>query len=133
MGRRRWRRMGVSPAEAVRLFVLVLMPPAIRHFRSSSVTDFLDLHPGGSKIILQHSGKDVTALYNPLHPPNTIQNTLDPSKRVGKLDPAATDSVRIKKSSEETEDDERVRQARGELGHIDAEVVNISDFEVRAN
>ena len=94
-----------------------------------SVTDFLDLHPGGSKILLQHSGKDATAIYNPIHPPNTIEKTLDPSKHVGRLDPAAAESVQVKKSSAETDDEERVRQARSELGHIDAEVVNIADFE----
>lgn len=118
--------MGVSPQILLPSDHTGLNPLSLG---STSVTDFLDRHPGGSKIILQHAGKDCTQIYTPIHPPNTIENTLDPSKRVGRLDPDAAQSVLVQKSSAETDDDERTRKARSKLGHIDAEVVNVADFE----
>ena len=51
------------------------------------VTDFLDEHPGGAKIILKLAGKDATEEYDPVHPPGTLEENLDPSKRIGPIDP----------------------------------------------
>ncbi|KAL7408904.1 FMN-dependent dehydrogenase-domain-containing protein [Mrakia frigida] len=86
------------------------------------VTEFLDLHPGGSKIILSNSGKDVSKLFNPIHPPKTLQNNLAPSQLVGKLDPAdAFDSG-------PDEEELRIAKARAAKPHVDT-MVNIMDFE----
>lgn len=51
------------------------------------VTDFLDEHPGGSKIILKLAGKDATEEYDPIHPPGTIEDFLDDSAKLGRVNP----------------------------------------------
>lgn len=51
------------------------------------VTDFLDEHPGGSKIILKLAGKDATEEYDPVHPPGTIEENLKPEAKLGRVNP----------------------------------------------
>lgn len=51
------------------------------------VTDFLQDHPGGSKIILKLAGKDATEEYDPVHPPGTIEENLKPEARLGRVNP----------------------------------------------
>lgn len=51
------------------------------------VTDFLDGHPGGSKIILKLAGKDATEEYDPVHPPGTIEENLKPEAKLGRVNP----------------------------------------------
>lgn len=53
-----------------------------------SVADFLDSHPGGSKIILKLAGTDATSEYDPIHPPGTLEETLTPAQILGPLDPS---------------------------------------------
>lgn len=62
-------------------------------------TDFLDDHPGGSKIILKYAGKDATDEYDPIHPPDAITENLDPSKHLGKVDPGSV-KEKVKQLSE---------------------------------
>jgi len=61
------------------------------------LTDFLDHHPGGSRIILRYAGQvmsprkkcsgadmviqDATAVYEPVHPPGTIERYLTPGEQ----------------------------------------------------
>lgn len=85
--------------------------------------DLLSTQPGGSKIILSNSGKDVSKLFNPIHPPKTLQNNLAPSALVGKLDPA--DAHDFGPDEEEI----RIAKARAAIPHVDT-MVNITDFEV---
>lgn len=56
--------------------------------RSLSLADFLDSHPGGSKIILKLAGTDATSEYDPIHPPGTLEETLTPAQILGPLDPS---------------------------------------------
>lgn len=51
------------------------------------MTDFLPEHPGGANIVLKLSGKDATEEYDPIHPPGTLEENLDPSKNLGPIDP----------------------------------------------
>lgn len=51
------------------------------------VTDFLPNHPGGAGIVLKLAGKDATEQYDPVHPPGTLEENLDSSKRLGAIDP----------------------------------------------
>lgn len=51
------------------------------------VTDFIDDHPGGSKIILKLAGKDATEEYDPIHPPGTIEDYLSPEAKMGRVNP----------------------------------------------
>ncbi|KAJ5368413.1 FMN-dependent dehydrogenase-domain-containing protein [Penicillium cataractarum] len=58
----------------------------IVHGKAYDVTDFLNEHPGGSRIILRYAGKDATDAFDPVHPPDTLNIYLDPSKHLGYVD-----------------------------------------------
>ncbi|KAJ2918555.1 hypothetical protein MD484_g1833, partial [Candolleomyces efflorescens] len=53
----------------------------IVHDKVYDVTEFLDEHPGGSKIILKYAGKDATQEYDPIHPPDAITTHLPRQKQ----------------------------------------------------
>ncbi|EPQ31973.1 uncharacterized protein PFL1_00171 [Pseudozyma flocculosa PF-1] len=89
------------------------------------VTNFVDNHPGGRNIILKNAGKDVTDLYEPVHPPNALEENLDPSAHLGIVDPA---TVRVKQPGEESEKDRKRREARENLPPIGT-LLNLDDFE----
>ncbi|TBU31122.1 FMN-dependent dehydrogenase-domain-containing protein [Dichomitus squalens] len=91
------------------------------------VTDFLDDHPGGSKIILKYAGKDATAEYEPIHPPDAIKTHLPPEKHLGSVDPETVQKVKIEVTDAEKERLERVAN-RPPL----SEVLNLHDFEAIA-
>ena len=57
------------------------------------VTAYLDKHPGGSQILLQYGGKDATAVYEPIHPEGTIEESLPEEKHLGAVDPATVSTV----------------------------------------
>ncbi|GAC96694.1 cytochrome b2 [Pseudozyma hubeiensis SY62] len=89
------------------------------------VTDFVDSHPGGRNIILKNAGKDVTELYEPIHPPTAIEENLDASKHIGQVNPS---TVQIKQAGEESEKDRKRRLARENLPSLGS-VLNLDDFE----
>ncbi|KAG6195882.1 hypothetical protein E4U10_001461 [Claviceps purpurea] len=47
------------------------------------VTDFVDAHPGGSEVILRLAGRDATEEYDPVHPPGTLEENLEPEAQLG--------------------------------------------------
>lgn len=59
----------------------------IVHGKVYDVTEWLDEHPGGSKIILKYAGKDATEEFEPIHPPGVIGDNLPEDKYIGPLDP----------------------------------------------
>ncbi|SPO20681.1 related to L-lactate dehydrogenase (cytochrome b2) [Ustilago trichophora] len=89
------------------------------------LTEFVDDHPGGRNIILKNAGKDVTEIYEPIHPPTAVQDNLDPSKHIGQVDPA---TVQVKQAGEESEKDRKRRLARENLPALGS-VLNLDDFE----
>ena len=77
-------------------------------------------HPGGSNPIHRVAGRDVTAIFQPIHPPGTIENGLDPSACLGTVDPATLPQVLSKTVAGEKEE-----------GKIDlAEIIGLPDFDV---
>ncbi len=52
---------------------------------------FHEKHPGGSRIITDHAGKDVSNLFNPVHPEDIAQRLLAPEARIGILDETTLD------------------------------------------
>ncbi|KAI5829299.1 hypothetical protein K523DRAFT_274784 [Schizophyllum commune Tattone D] len=99
----------------------------IIHGKAYDVTDFLDDHPGGSKIILKYAGKDATAEYDPIHPPNTIEANLPPEKHLGPVDLNTVEKVEVVITDREKERLERFN-ARPLLDNI----LNLHDFEAIA-
>ncbi|KAI0079840.1 glyoxylate dehydrogenase [Panus rudis PR-1116 ss-1] len=99
----------------------------IVHGKVYDVTDFLDEHPGGSKIILKYAGKDATEAYEPIHPPDAITTNLPPEKQLGVID-ASTIVQTVKEVTEEEKRRQALLEARPPLDNI----LNMHDFEVVA-
>jgi len=57
------------------------------------VTDFLTSHPGGAKAILSLAGQDATEEYDPIHPPGTLEESLEKSQILGPVDPSTITTV----------------------------------------
>ncbi|KAF8180626.1 glyoxylate dehydrogenase [Pholiota molesta] len=93
------------------------------------VTEFLDEHPGGSKIIiiLKYAGKDAAVAYERIHPPYAIQNNLPIEKHIGALDP----NIVVKVVKKVTEEDKR-RQALINCRPPLNEILNLHDFDAVA-
>ncbi|KAI0767098.1 FMN-dependent dehydrogenase-domain-containing protein [Fomes fomentarius] len=96
----------------------------IVHGKVYDVTDFLDDHPGGSRIILKYAGKDATAEYDPIHPPDAITTHLPPEKHLGVVDPGTVQKVEVQVTDLEKARLERVAN-RPPL----SEILNLHDFE----
>ncbi|KAF9012548.1 FMN-dependent dehydrogenase-domain-containing protein [Cyathus striatus] len=99
----------------------------IVHGNVYDVTEFLDDHPGGSKIILKYAGKDATQEYEPIHPPDAITTNLPPEKHLGPVDVGTVEKVEVKITDEEKARLERVAN-RPAL----SEILNLHDFEAIA-
>ncbi|KAM5543001.1 hypothetical protein V8D89_003385 [Ganoderma adspersum] len=99
----------------------------IVHGKVYDVTDFLDDHPGGSRIILKYAGKDATAEYDPIHPPDAITTHLPPEKHLGAVDPGTVTKVEVEVTDAEKQRLERVAN-RPSL----SEILNLHDFEAIA-
>ncbi|KAK7472416.1 hypothetical protein VKT23_000530 [Stygiomarasmius scandens] len=96
----------------------------IVHGNVYDVTEFLDEHPGGSKIILKYAGKDATAEYDPIHPPDAITTNLPKEKHLGPVEPDTVEKVEVKIT-----DEEKARLERMENKPNLAEILNLHDFE----
>ncbi|KAI8970806.1 glyoxylate dehydrogenase [Trametes punicea] len=96
----------------------------IVHGKVYDVTDFLDEHPGGSKVILKYAGKDATEAYEPIHPPDTITTNLPLSKHLGIIDASTVVKV-TKKVTEEEKRRQALLAARPPLDNV----LNMHDFE----
>ncbi|KAL1938551.1 hypothetical protein VTO73DRAFT_11574 [Trametes versicolor] len=99
----------------------------IVHGKVYDVTDFLDEHPGGSKIILKYAGKDATEAYEPIHPPDAITTNLAPEKQLGLID----QSTLVKVVKEVTDEDRRRQALLDARPPLDT-VLNMHDFETVA-
>jgi cytochrome b involved in lipid metabolism len=55
----------------------------VLHGRVLDVTNFLGDHPGGELAILTFAGKDASAEFDMIHPPDVIEKYLDPAAHVG--------------------------------------------------
>ncbi|KAJ8696991.1 hypothetical protein PTI98_006809 [Pleurotus ostreatus] len=96
----------------------------IVHGKVYDVTEFLDDHPGGSKIILKYAGKDATQEYDPIHPPDAIETNLPKEKHLGLVDLATVEKVEVTITDEEKQRQKRI-EARPPL----SEILNLHDFE----
>ncbi|KAL5521339.1 hypothetical protein ACEPAG_9263 [Sanghuangporus baumii] len=96
----------------------------IVHGKVYDVTDFLDDHPGGSKIILKYGGKDATKEYDPIHPPDAITTHLHPSKHLGVVDPSSSKSAHV----EESEEEQRRKELLVSVPPLSS-ILNLHDFE----
>ncbi|KAH7156726.1 FMN-dependent dehydrogenase-domain-containing protein [Dactylonectria macrodidyma] len=98
----------------------------IIHGKVYDMTEFLPDHPGGPETILQHAGKDATAVYDPIHPSDTLDKYLDPSKHLGSV-ALSTTAQTIEETPEELERQDRIAHKP-----LLSQCYNLFDFEVVA-
>ncbi|KAI9638242.1 L-mandelate dehydrogenase, partial [Dioszegia hungarica] len=91
------------------------------------VTDFVGQHPGGSQVLIDHAGKDVTTLFKGIHPVGTLQSNLREDQRMGTLD---TEAVQYY-ANLQGDEDSRIEQARASLIGVDS-IITLDDFEKHA-
>ncbi|KAI1815348.1 FMN-dependent dehydrogenase-domain-containing protein [Poronia punctata] len=96
----------------------------IIHGKAYDVTEFLPEHPGGMNIILKYAGKDATAEFDPIHPPDTLDKYLDKSKHMGPVDMNTVAQV-----AEDEDPDEAARQERIKNRPLLTQCYNLLDFE----
>ena len=93
-------------------------------------------HPGGKNIVLQSAGKDVSQIFDPFHPGDIIQRTLDPALCLGPVDQTTVKPKHVAghndEEEEEDDDDDDVlttkkkkKWMKPQLGQM----LNVYDFE----
>lgn len=88
-------------------------------------------HPGGSSIILKYAGKDATAVYEPIHPPDALNKNLSQQQHLGELDTSAAEEVaREAASRAKTKDELRVERAQREKPPL-SRILDLEQMEVR--
>ncbi|KIK54136.1 hypothetical protein GYMLUDRAFT_48947 [Collybiopsis luxurians FD-317 M1] len=97
------------------------------------VTDFLSNHPGGPGILLKYAGRDATAAYEPIHPPDAIQQNLTPSQCLGPLAQSAQSGAvpDIAPELERTKDEMRVEQTMKQRPPLN-QILSLADIETVA-
>ena len=65
------------------------------------LSEFRKGHPGGSKIITDNAGKDVSNLFNDIHPKDIVERLLSPEACVGVLDETTLDPEKHVVAAEE--------------------------------
>lgn len=58
------------------------------------LSDFQKQHPGGSDIITNNAGKDVSNLFNDVHPKDIVQRLLSPEACIGVVDESTVDPAK---------------------------------------
>ncbi|KAH7362802.1 oxidoreductase [Plectosphaerella cucumerina] len=86
------------------------------------VTNFLDHHPGGRKVILDHAGRDATEAFEAVHSIHLLGKHLKASQRVGQVEDAQATRSTAAEQKEEAQRRHRLL----------AEVISIPDFESAA-
>ena len=87
-------------------------------------------HPGGADIILRYAGRDATAVYEPIHPPDALEKNLPLSKYMGPLTDSAIQAIaQDQQAVIKTRDALRVEQARKKMPPLNR-ILNLQDMEV---
>ena len=98
----------------------------IVHGKVYDVTEFKAEHPGGSKIIERYAGTDATSVYEPIHPPDTLDKYLSKDKHLGDVD------MQTVVQEHEVDPEEEERQERIKQMPILEQCYNLMDFEAVA-
>jgi L-lactate dehydrogenase (cytochrome) len=87
------------------------------------LTNFLSMHPGGAKIILEYAGKNASKIFNRYHSKDVFENLLPEDAYLGPL------IGEMEEAEDVTEDNDPARLERIENKPSINKVFNISDFE----
>jgi len=96
----------------------------IIHGKAYDVTEFLSKHPGGPTVIFKHAGKDATEGFEPIHPPEILDEHLDRSKHLGEVDMST-----VTAEEKPFDPEEESRQQRIASKPPLAQCFNLHDFE----
>ncbi|GAA5951389.1 hypothetical protein JCM8115_005137 [Rhodotorula mucilaginosa] len=88
------------------------------------LTEYVEMHPGGAKVLQQSGGKDVTKVFKSIHPPKTLEKALSDEQVVGVID---VDEAR-KLGGGKDEEDTRIEHARASLRNVET-IVCLDEFE----
>eukprot|EP01117_Protostelium_nocturnum_P010234 TRINITY_DN3672_c0_g1_i1.p1 TRINITY_DN3672_c0_g1~~TRINITY_DN3672_c0_g1_i1.p1 ORF type:complete len:521 (-),score=254.01 TRINITY_DN3672_c0_g1_i1:40-1602(-) len=83
------------------------------HGKVFNVTNFLDEHPGGSKVIMQYAGKDGTPGFEPFHNTDVLE-LLPPSARLGKIDPSTLPKESAEDKKKRIDEEEKKKREEEE-------------------
>lgn len=86
----------------------------------------LELQPAGAEAIVEHGGKDITVLFQKLHPRGTLEHVLNASHVVGETDEAFPPAL-----AEVEDDEDELEEKRAKLPPVGT-VVALSEFEAMA-
>lgn len=98
------------------------------------LSDFIPSHPGGPAVIRANAGKDVTAMFEPIHAPDVIEKFIAPDKRLGPLEGEMPDELVCPPFApgESLDDLAAKQQLRAQLPSLD-HISNLYDFEYLAS
>ncbi|CAI1620568.1 hypothetical protein SEUBUCD646_0M00940 [Saccharomyces eubayanus] len=98
------------------------------------LTRFIPNHPGGSDVIKYNAGRDVTAIFEPLHAPNVIDKYIAPEKKLGPLQGSMPPELVCPPYApgETKEDIARKEQLKSLLPPLN-NIINLYDFEYLAS
>lgn len=78
---------------------------------------------------MQYAGRDATAAYEPIHPPDALEKNLAPEKHLGSLTHDAQSTIAEQnKNKKKTLDEERVEKAQSEKPSINR-ILSLRDIE----
>jgi L-lactate dehydrogenase (cytochrome) len=97
------------------------------------VTNLIDSHPGGSKVILKYAGSDATEAFEPYHPSDTLKKYMKPAQNLGHVSGPAisTDIISVQGKSGTEESDVAPKQKKKKMNL--SSVINITDFQKAAS
>ncbi|CAL9737923.1 L-lactate dehydrogenase (cytochrome) [Monosporozyma servazzii] len=99
-----------------------------------NLTDFIDIHPGGPEILKLNAGKDVSAIFKPLHAKGTLEKYVKPEWYLGELtEPMPDEFISPPYTPGETPEEIIWKEnLRKQLPHLDT-ILNLYDFEKLAS
>lgn len=104
------------------------------------VTSFLSEHPGGAKIILQLAGTDATEEYDPIHPPGTLEGSVEAGdvKKLGPFDASTAPATKKEEEKGKTSEGSGIVAKSGvqvvpdDVPETLEECLNLDDIEALA-
>ncbi|ODV77823.1 cytochrome b2, mitochondrial precursor [Suhomyces tanzawaensis NRRL Y-17324] len=101
------------------------------HGKAYDVSKFIDEHPGGSAIILKYAGKDATKVFDPVHPPDTLEKYLGKEFHLGEVKmPEKTPKKEYDDDPDEPPSQEELQRRLNIANMPDlAQIYNLNDFE----
>lgn len=101
------------------------------HSESIDKLTSLQDHPGGAKIILKYAGRDATAAYEPIHPPDALDKNLPREKHLGDLDSSSIAALSdARQHRKKTEDELRIEREQANKPPI-SRILTLQEMEVR--